>query len=163
MDGALLAVLWTASFACYVMGLKSPLLGIVAMGLAVYTPFFVARRLKKFRDTSLEGQISFKRAWGYALLTFFYASLLFAAVHFVYFTWLDNGSFVDGLSALMTAPENAKALSKEMMAAVNDSLNAIASMRPIDLALNIMMSNLMVGFFLSIPVAAILKRETKKV
>ena len=158
VDGALLAVLWTVSFACYVMGFESPALGIVAMGLAIATPFFVARRLKKYRDTGLEGQISFKRAWGYALLTFFYASVLFAAVHFVYFTWMDKGYFLSGLTKMMTAPENAQALGSGMLATVTQSLQMMARMRPIDLALNLMMSNMMIGFFLSVPVAAAMKK-----
>ena len=158
MDGALLAVLWTASFACYVMGFEMPFLGLVALVLAIMTPFFVARRLRKYRDTGLEGLISFKRAWAYALMTFFNASLLFAAVHFVYFTWMDKGYFVSMMTKMMTAPENAQALGSEMLAAVKQSLSAIAGMRPIDLALNIMMSNMIIGFFLSLPVAAAMKK-----
>lgn len=161
MDGALLALLWTASFACYVMGFKSSGLSMVGMILALITPFFVAKRLKKFRDTGLDGQISFRRAWAYALFTFLDASLLFAAVHFVYFSYMDHGYFVSMLTKTMTAPENAQALGGGMMAAVNQSLNAIAGMRPIDLALNIMMSNMLMGLLMSFPVAIAMKRSVK--
>lgn len=159
MDGALLALLWTASFACYVWGLSQPELGMVAIILAVITPFFVARRLKKFRDGGLDGIISFRRGWAYAMLTFFYASLLFAAVHFVYFSYLDHGYFFAMLTKMMSSPENAQALGKDLLGTVIDSLQMAGKMRPIDLALNIMMSNMFVGFILSFPVAAIMKRQ----
>ena len=159
MDGALLAVLWTASFACYVVGLSQPELGLLAVILAVITPFFVARRLKKFRDGGLDGIISFRRGWAYAMLTFFYASLLFAVVHFVYFSYLDHGYFFATLTRMMSSPENAQAIGKDMLGAVTESLQMAGRMRPIDLALNIMMSNLLVGFILSFPVAAVMKRQ----
>ena len=161
MDGALLAVLWTASFACYVLGLSQPGLGMVAMVLAIITPFFVARRLKKFRDEGREGVISFRRAWAYTLLSFFYASLLFAIVQFVYFSYLDHGYFFGTLSKSMMAPENVQALGKDMMNMVVESLQAASKMRPIDLSLNIMMSNLFIGLIASIPIAAVMKREAK--
>lgn len=106
-DGALLALLWTASFACYVIGLNSPGIGLVAAVLALVTPFFVSRRLRKFRDDCLDGVVSFRRGWAFAVLTFFYGSLLFAVVQFVYFAYLDHGSFLSGLTQMFAAPENA--------------------------------------------------------
>lgn len=118
---------------------------------------------EKFRDGALDGCISFKRALAYCLLTFLYGSLLFAAVHFVYFTWLDHGYFFSMLSKMMMAPENIQALGKEMMTAVQQSLAAVTAMRPIDLALNIMMSNVFIGIILSLPLAAVMKRDVKKV
>lgn len=163
MDGALLSLLWTGSFACYVAGLSTPSLGMIAILLAMMTPFFVSRRLKNFRDGALDGIISFKRALAYSLLTFLYGSLLFAAVHFVYFSYMDHGYFFSMLAKMMSTPENIQALGKEMMTAVQQSLTAVAGMRPIDLALNIMMSNLFVGFILSLPLAAIMKRDVRKV
>ena len=161
MDGALLAVLWTASFACYVLGLSQPGLGMVAMVLALVTPFFVARRLKKFRDEGREGVISFRRAWAYTLLSFFYASVLFAIVHLIYFSYMDHGYFFGMLTKMMTTPENVQALGKDMVGMVAEALHTAAKMRPIDLALNLMMSNLFIGLIASFPIAAVMKREAR--
>ena len=61
-DGFFLALLWTASFACYILGISNQMLGMLAIGLAVMTPFFVAGRLRKFRDEGREGLISFGRS-----------------------------------------------------------------------------------------------------
>ena len=161
MDGVLLAVLWTASFAFYVLGLSQPGLGMVAMVLAIITPFFVARRLKKFRDVGRDGVISFRRGLAYTLLTFFYGSLLFALVHFIYFSYMDHGYFFATLTKAMSAPENAQALGKEMMGTVIESLQMAGRMRPIDLALTLMMSNLFIGVIASFPIAAVMKREAR--
>ena len=78
VDGALLAVLWVASFACYVAGIANPVYSMMAMMLMVATPFFVAFRLGKFRDKGLNGIISLPRGWGYSVYVFFYAAILMA-------------------------------------------------------------------------------------
>ena len=63
IDGALLSLLFVAAFACYVVGLKSPVYGLLALLTIVLTPVFVVVRLKRFRDEALLGKISFRRAW----------------------------------------------------------------------------------------------------
>ena len=42
VDGTYVGILWIASFACYLGGLSSPMLGLVGGILAVVSPFFVA-------------------------------------------------------------------------------------------------------------------------
>jgi len=161
MDGALLAAIWTASFACYVAGFSSPTLGFIAFLLLVFTPFFVAFRLKKFRDQGLNGVISFKRALAYTMFTFFYSCVLFAAIHFIYFNFFDNGYFFNMLNKLLAAPEYTQIFDKNMSAAISQSLKEIAAMRPIDFTLNMMFSNLTICIFASIPIAAIMKKNVK--
>ena len=91
VDGALLAVLWVASFACYVAGIANPLFGTMALLLMVATPFFVARRLGHFRDEGRDGVISLARGWGYSVYVFFYAAVLMAVAQYVYFAFIDQG------------------------------------------------------------------------
>ena len=57
-DGALLALLWVATFLLYIIGVSNQLLGLAAFFLMCYTPFFVGERLGKFRDYGREGVIS---------------------------------------------------------------------------------------------------------
>jgi len=159
-DGALLALLWTASFVCYVVGLTQPSMGVVALLLALATPFFVSYRLGKFRDECLDGVLSFKRGWAYVIFTFFYASLLFGIVQLVYFTYLDHGLFVSQLTQLFASPENEQMMkSMGMSDSLNEALRMIAEMRPVDLVLNIMFSNLFIGVVTGLLIAAITKRE----
>ena len=80
VDGTYVGILWIASFACYLGGLSSPMLGLVGGILAVASPFFAAKRLIKFRDDIRDGEISGRRSMLYYALMFFYASLLFALI-----------------------------------------------------------------------------------
>ena len=77
-EGTYVGLIWIVSFACFIGEFSSPILGLTAMILAVISPFFLAIRLKRFRDQARDGAISFRRALAFCILAFFYASLLFA-------------------------------------------------------------------------------------
>ena len=64
-DGALLSLLWTASFAAVIYAPQTPLGNILALA----TPFFIGWRLASFRNYALNGVISFRRGFAYSVFT----------------------------------------------------------------------------------------------
>lgn len=162
-DGLALAALWVASFACYIIGLSSPLWTLVGMVLAVVSPFFVARRLRFFRDIAREGSISFMRGWVFVVFVFFYASLLFALAQYAYFAFLDKGYLLETINSLFENEQTRQMIDQNGMGSMlRDSLTEIRQMRPIDIALNMLTSNIMVGMLLGLPIAAMMKRTANK-
>ena len=163
IDGAQLSLLWIASFALYVVGLKSPGYGLAARLLAVLTPFFVGIRLRRFRDQGLEGTISFLRAWAYTVFVFFYGGLIFALAQWAYLTYMDQGYLMNTLAETLAAPETAEALRQMGMAeTLNESLDTLAQMRPIDLSLNMLTTNILIGMLLGLPIAAVMQRRSEE-
>ena len=162
-DGALLSLLWIASFASYILGLANPVYSVLGIVLMFATPFFVMGRLRNFRDYGREGIISLMRGWAFVILTFFYAGLLFAVVLYCYFAFIDNGFLLATFTEMMSTPE-AEQLIKQygMTEQINESLSQLAQTRPIDLALNMLTTNIMLGIMLGLPIAAIMKREEKR-
>lgn len=160
VDGAQVALLWTASFVCYIVGLKAPLLGMAAILLMIITPFFVARQLHRFRDVDRGGVISLMRGWAFVVLVFFYAGVLLALVQFAYFAYLDQGYVLQTLRDLLTSPETRASLDQMGMSqTLDDSLQMLSDLRPIDYALNQLTVNISLGIFLGLPIAALLKKE----
>ena len=156
VDGARLALLWVASFACYVWGLRTPELGLLSMGLALATPFYCTRRLRRFKADALDGQpLSFGRGYAYVVFMFLYACLLFAAAQFVYFNFIDKGYFIGAISDMMAQATSAATVGTALGAMVQEGIEALRAMRPIDLVFNILMSNMMIGALVALPVAAI--------
>ena len=78
---------------------------MIAMGLMVVTPFFVGRRLGKFRDEGRNGIISLSRGWAYSVFVFFYAAILLALAQYVYFAYIDQGYLLSSFTQLMSSPE----------------------------------------------------------
>ena len=162
IDGALLSLLFVATFACYVVGLTSPTYGFLAMLTVVLTPVFVGMRLKKFRDDSLEGKISFLRGWFYVCLMFFYGGLLFALIQYAYLAYMDHGYMVSVITQVFATPENHEMITKMGMAdQISESLHMLQTMRPIDFALDMLTTLIMAGMMLGLPIAAVMQRKVK--
>ena len=159
-DGFFLALLWTASFACYILGISNQMLGMLAIGLAVMTPFFVAGRLRKFRDEGREGLISFGRSYAYTIFVFFYGAVLLAVVQFLYFAYVDNGYLLGAFSRMITSEEGKEIISQYgMTQMMEDSLAEMAQIRPIDYALNILTVNIIIGFIFGLPICLVIQRS----
>lgn len=159
-DGFFLALLWIASFACYILGISNGMLGMVAMMLAVLTPFFVAGRLRRFRDEGRAGVISFRRSYAYTIFVFFYGAVLLAVAQFLYFAYLDNGYLLSTFSKIVSSEEG-KALIQQygMTQMVDESLAEMATIRPIDYALNILTMNIIVGLILGVPIGLLMYKS----
>lgn len=159
-DGALTAVIWTVSFALYIAGISNPLSMMAGMGLAVFSPFFIALRLRRFRDGACNGCISFRRAYVYSFSVFCHAALLFAVAQYVYFAFIDNGYLVGCMTELLNEREAKQMIQGYgMEKAVEESLQAIRTVRPIDYALNNLSLNFIIGLAVSLPIAGTMKRD----
>ena len=159
-DGALLSLLWIGSFACYIQGLTYPSLGMAAILLAIMSPFFAANRLRHFRDYAREGFITFKRGYAYTVMSYFYAGLLLAGAIYVYFEYMDNGYLLGVLSSVMASEEGKKVLELYgMKDQMQQEMQALYDMRPIDFAVNMLTISIMAGFFLGLPIAALMRRD----
>lgn len=160
IDGALLSVMWTISFALYVIGMANPMMMMGGFIIAVSSPVFAAMRVRKFRDNAREGVISFGRAYTYTVLTFFYAALLFAVVQFVYFRFVDGGYMLSQVMDLMSQEPNKQVIEAYGMTdTMNESIKLMAETRPIDYAVNYLSINMMLGMVLGLPIAALTKRQ----
>jgi len=157
IDGALLSLLWSVSFACYIVGLTRPGVSLVAMLLALVTPFFVAKRLKLFRDVAREGVISFMRCWAYVVFVFFYSSLLFSLIVFIYFAFLDQGYILHVIQEMMKTPEMLQVLKQyQMEGTIEQMMSEMSAVRPIDIAINLLTTNIFLGMIIGLPLAALL-------
>lgn len=161
-DGALLALLWVCAFLLYIVGLSNSMLALAALMLVCYTPLFVGKRVGKYRDTVLDGVISYRRAYGYTVLMFYYGSILFAVVQYVYFAFLDQGFLLSRFTDMVSSDEGRQVLQRYgMVETMNESLRQMALTRPIDFALNMLIANVAAGLVLGIPVASIRARRVK--
>jgi hypothetical protein len=159
-DGALLALLWISASLLYLVGLSNSILGMAAVMLLIYTPFFVGGRLRHFRDYGREGIISFRRGYAYTVMVFFYGGILLAVAHYLYFAFMDKGFLMSQFSEVLNSEEGQQFLKQYgMTQAADQSLQEMASIRPIDYALNMLTVNIILGFVLGIPISLVMQRS----
>jgi hypothetical protein len=159
-DGALLALLWVITSTLYIIGMTNQLIGMAAMMLIIYTPFFVGSRLRKFRDYGREGLISFRRGYAYTVFVFFYGGVLFALAMYLYLTFMDHGYLMSQMSKVLTSEEAQQTLKQYgMTEMMNESLSQMAQIRPIDYALDFLTVNITMGFILGVPISLLLQRS----
>ena len=157
-DGAILALVWMASFLLLAYAPQTPLANL----LMIATPAVVVWRLIRFRDGALGGVISFRRALAYSCYVFFYASLLFAVAQYLYFRFVDSG-FLQRLladAAKTLGPVYAQQGMGEAELIV--AVETIGMLSPFQLAFMFMMQNLFIGFFLSLIISAVGMRRKPK-
>ena len=162
IDGLIVAVVWTVSFLFAMHMGQNPLLFLASLIIGAASLVWAAMRLKRFRDTILDGHISFRRAFFYSILTFLYASLLFAAVQYVYFQFIDGGEFIRQQLAMLNDDEAQQVMQKVYGLTKEDIsfvVQNIAALTPIRIALQFFSMDVMMGFFVSIPVAMLMKRK----
>lgn len=162
VDGALLSVMWIASFTFYIIGMTNPLMMMGGMVTAVCSPFFAASRLRKFRDVAREGIISFGRGYAYTILMFFYAALLFAIAQFAYFQFIDDGYLISRITEMMNTAQTQQVIQAYGLGdTLNESIEMMSETRPIDYALNYLTLNIMVGMVLGVPIAGVMARRAQ--
>lgn len=164
IDGAIMGGLWILSFICFIAQFYMPLLNMASMIIGVVSIIVTAMRLKNFRDNILDGVISYWKAYGYSMLTYFYAALLMAAAQYIYFQFIDNGFLISQYTAMTSSPEFKSMMTLYGIKAeeMKLTMDTIASLRPIDVALQFFSTNIILGLVISWPIAALIKSKYKR-
>jgi len=151
LDGVRLAVAWTVSFACYVASFSWSAMSLMALLPVLATPLLMGRMTGRYVAVALGGKSTVGRRYLYAMMLFFYAALLFAFVQWLYFAYLDHGQMLNWVEQTAATPDGQQALAAYGLDKEFDSTMAmLRSLRPIDLALNILSTNLMLGLVVSL-------------
>lgn len=163
-DGAIVGGLWILSFAFFIGEFYNPLLGFLSLIVGAYSLVFASLRLRRYRNTALNGVISFRRALFYSMMIYFYAALLMAAAQFVYFQFIDQGFMLSKYAEITNTPEFKTMLSAYGMKPddMKLAMDNLASLRPIDIALQFLTTNIILGFMISLPIAAMMKSRYRK-
>ncbi len=155
IDGAKLGVMWIISFALFVGNFHYPVCGILWTATIVYTPFSVAILTKRYADQACDGRVSYFHAYLHSMLTVFHASLILAIVQWAYFQYLDHGYILEQYISALNDKDFADSFSrlgysKDLLSQLTEQ---IRKMRPIDIAIQLLWSNMVAGMVMSLTTA----------
>lgn len=155
LDGFRLGLFWVVSFALFIGYFTYPVCGFLWVGTLLFTPFYIGMRTQSYSEQTEEQRISYGHAYAHSSLTVFYASLILAICQWTYFQYLDNGFLINQYASMFTEKENKAMLeiigyTKDM---VDNMVESLRSLRPIDLSLQMMWSNMVAGLIISLTTA----------
>ena len=161
-DGIYLAIIWAASFACLLGITILPVLAQFSFLLSLSTPFFVAYRLKIFREEGRNGIISFRCSLFYCVRVFFNAAIIFSLLQWLYMHYLDNGKLLMMVTNLYSNNEGKSTLAAigvpydQFIAALPETF------QPYSLASSTFVTAVMLGGLCSLFIAAIMSKKGKR-
>lgn len=155
MNGAIMGIIWVASFFCFAFARINPILSIAFDISIICIPFIATAMLRKYCLATPEKAISFGRAYFFLMTMFFHAILIFALGQWIYFQFLDNGKLLGGMMDMVSSPEYAAVLKAYNMnkGDVIQQLQALMETRPIDFTLSFMWMNIFATSILSVFIA----------
>lgn len=144
------------------MGFKVPLLQLLFIFMTLFVPILGYIYIRKYRERYCGGELSFLRGLVFSIYMYFFASLLTAAAHYIYFRFIDNGYL---LGTYMEQLENLKSsLTGDMETSIDQliqNLDIIASMSSLQLTLQLIFQNIFYGILLSLPTALLAMRKKR--
>ncbi|MGI6219549.1 MAG: DUF4199 domain-containing protein [Bacteroidaceae bacterium] len=160
--GTSMGLLWIAKFFILLLGLFSGNVLLLALGYLVFmvatlsVPFLAFFMARQFRNRLCGGILNFSSAWLFITFIYLFAALLAAVGHYVYFQFIDGGgAFFSTLFSL--AESNDLSSQPELKQMFEQSRDLLLSLRPIDITMQLLSSNILYGtlqaFFIALFVA----------
>lgn len=161
--GTAMGLFWIFKFIFLPLGFKIPFLQLLFVILTCYVPILGYRYTRTYRDKYCDGQISFIKAYAFTIFMYFFAALLTAVGHLIYFNYIDNGFIADTyLSQLELLKSNVTGDMENSVEQLIETFNLIADMSPIQLTLQLIFQNIFYGSLLALPTALIAARRKKQ-
>ncbi len=156
-NGTIVGLIWIVSFSLCVVCIRFNLAipGLVGEILGFLSPYVAVRLGRYYGRQTDEGQLAFGRAVQYSLLVYGYAALLLAMGQFIYFYLIDPGKqlfqvgvFSERMNLVISALQERYPTEN-----VAGAFDQIFSLSPIEITLQMLWTNFMIGFILTLPTA----------
>lgn len=152
--GTYMGGFWIAKFTLFPLGLSSPFLLLIFLGLTLYVPFLGFKYTKKYREQVLGGSISFLHAWAFNLLLYAFAALLTSMAHYVYFQFIDHDYILSTYQTLLEEVSATAAPGMESyISQLKTNLELVKSLSPLDITFQLISQNIFYGSLIALPTA----------
>jgi hypothetical protein len=151
-NGLILGVIFSINFLLSVSKITALILFTYAVAAIILVMLY--KIAIRFRDIECQGVISYGKAFLYIILIFFYAALISTVVKFIYLRFIDQSYleiiFQDTMKMLetMKLPMNSAEIER------TESM-----FKPLNFSLLYIWSNLLIGTFVGLIMAAFVKKE----
>lgn len=153
--GLAMGIFWVIKYLFLIFNSTVPALNYVYVGLTLLVPFIAYYLTKRYKQ-DIGGKISFFHAWRFGTMLYFFAALIVALEHFVFYQFIAPADFLSNLINQTIEAMKSSQINTEIVEAVGKT-----NLTPIHMAIQGIFNNIFYGIILSIPVAAILCRNNE--
>ena len=159
--GSIMGLFWLAKFALIPAGFAYPNLILLFLGLTLCVPFIVAYWGVNYRKREFLEDVSYGRMWSFIFLIYFYASLLAALGHYIYFRFIDGGFMLQAMEEMVrdfvaTLPADQGGEIESQMSLMIEQQRQLT---PIETAMNQLSQNLLVGMVMAFIIAPLIRKK----
>ncbi len=161
--GTFMGLFWIIKFTFLPLGFRIPLLQLFFILMTCFVPILGYIYVRKYRDKYCDGELSFMRGFTFTISMYFFAALLSAVGHYIYFQFIDQG-FI--MSTYMGQLEEIKSsITGELELSIDqliESLETISSLSPLQLTMQLISQNIFYGTLMAIPTALLAMKRKKQ-
>ncbi|MDE6042889.1 MAG: DUF4199 domain-containing protein [Muribaculaceae bacterium] len=161
-DGAWMGLVLCGLFASWALSMRSPLASVAFMVLALAVPVLACMQLRRSFRIDM-GMSTLSALWMQGICTFFFGTLLMAALALVWLRWWQPGLIQDSLlqaADVYAGIDNPDA--RRMAADVHTLIDKGLVPRPVDVALSLLWGGVFSGSILSLVCGAVLRATGAK-
>jgi len=167
--GTILGVYYIVKFCLFPMSLRSGLLGTLFILLTLVVPFVALGMVKSFQQAEMPEGMPFLVSWTFALRIFFFASLLVAVAHYVYFAFIDGGALAQAYTESLATLRETKVEGvtdqlawQNQLDMIEQTFKTVSAMKPIQIVMELFVNNLFWGSIAALFVALFTKRPNPR-
>ena len=161
--GTYMGIFWAVKFCLFPLGMKMPLLLILFFMLTFAVPFVGYKMVRQYRDLYAPEEFTFSSAFLFTNLLYVFAGLFASVFHYIYFRFLDNGMIIETYQ--QTIEQFTEIASEEMkvsLGQLQESLDLIASLTPLDITWQLLSQNIFNCLIIAVPTALFIAHRHKK-
>lgn len=161
--GTLMGIFWTLKFVLFPAGMGMPVLLMAFFLLTLIVPVAGFFFVRQYRDRECEGVLNFSRAFLFTSFMYMFAALFTAVAHYIYFRYIDHGMIIATYQDMLsTMDQVATDGMKESIDQLQQALDAIATLSPLEITVQLLTQNIFNCTMLAIPTALLVMRKKKK-
>lgn len=142
--GTIMGFFWIVKFILFPFGLDNPSLMFLFIALSMTVPYVGYRMARSFRDNICGGSLTFAQSWIFMIFMYFFASMLIAVAHYIYYRFIDNGHLADTYAH---SYEQLKAIpgmiDKIEQYPYQEMIDALYNLTPIEITMQLLSSNML--------------------
>lgn len=163
-SGTAMGIFWIFNFIVFLLGLRIPFLTLLFVGLSLTVPLIIYRLAKAYRKVHCENSITFGQAFLFINSVVFFATMLTAVAHYIYFRYIDQGfifgQYSTALESLKEAMPEANLL--QTIEQMEEALTQLSLLTPIEMTFQLISQNIFFGIIMSLIIAPFIMRKEPK-